>query len=566
MLLELAVSNYAIIDDLAIRFGPGFTALTGETGAGKSIVVGAIGLLLGGRAMVDVVRTGEDEAMVEGRLDVSNRPEVLALLEQGDFMADDELVIRRTVSRSGRGRCTLNGRLAPVSMLKEIGTKLLNIYGQFEYQSLLQVERHLELLDAFGGLQDLRAEVRNCYSRTADLLSRLNALAKQEQERAKREDYLRFVIGEIQKVGLEPDEEQRLKNRKSLIVNSQKIRELSDSGLNLLYDDEGSVHERLSEYIHRLGELSAHEAIFKKVEAGLLQSLYQIEEARDHLLGIAGHLEFDPGELQEIEDRLALLGDLKRKYGRDIPAVLAHLAQCQSELHDLTSTQQRRTALAGEFEKSKARLISEAEQLTKKRQQTALRLSRAMADELATLEMKDARFQTAIEPLAGGGEQFDLEHLTIGPRGADRVEFLLSANPGEEPKPLARIASGGELSRIMLAFKRVLGGLEKVPTLIFDEVDTGIGGQMAEVVGRKLADVALNHQVLVVTHLPQIARWANDHFYLGKKTVKGRTRTEAVNLKGEKRIEEIARMMVGERITETTLAHAREMLADQLSK
>ena len=560
MLLELAVTNYAIIDRLTLDFRPGFTALTGETGAGKSILIGAIDLLLGGRASADLVRTGEEEAVVEARFAVGDEPETRRIVAEGGFGDGDEIVVRRSLSRSGRGRATINGRMAPVSLLREVGTRLLNVYGQHEHQSLLDSARHLDLLDAFGGHADLRAAVERDHGRIAGLRADLARLEREGRERAQREDMLRFQIAEIERAGLRPDEEAELRERRNVLAHARKLREIAAEGEQVLYAEENAVHERLAAVSRRLDEAAAIDRDFDGARQAVHQAALLVEEARTRLREAEARLDFDPRELQEIEDRLALVQDLKRKYGADVAEVLAHLERCRAELLALSHSEERREELAREFAAARARLVDEAAALTQARKKAAERMAAALRKELASLEMRGAVFAAPVEPLSEAGEGLDLEGVVVGPRGADRVEFLLSANVGEEPRPLARIASGGELSRIMLAIKRVLERSERVPTLIFDEVDAGIGGQVAEVVGQKLAKVAADHQVLVVTHLPQIARWADHHLYVGKATRAGRTRTEVRALAGDERVREIARMLAGARITDQALAHAREML------
>ena len=561
MLLELAVNNYAIIDSLNLKCKPGFTAFTGETGAGKSILVGAIALLLGGRASTDLVRTGEEEAVIEARFDLVERPEVRRLLDEGGFAAGDELVVRRIISRTGRGRCSLNGRMAPLSLLREMGTRLLNIYGQHEYQSLLTVDGHLDLLDAFGGCGELRESVRMRYAEF-DRLGRLrDRLEREMRDRAKRENFLDFQIREIEAARLEGGEEKRLRERRKILAHGRRLREVVEEGEQFLYAGEDSAYEGLADYVKRVTDAAAIDPGLASVKEALDQAILHVEEARDRLREAAGRLEFDPREQEEIEDRLAVIQELGRKYGSGIPAILAHLEACKKERSELGSSEERLRELTAQWERAQGRLLEGARVLTEARRAAAGRLSRVLERELSTLEMKRARFVPTVEPLARGGDGLDLGEIAVGPRGADIVEFLLSANPGEEPRPLARIASGGELSRIMLALRRVLERSERVPTLIFDEVDSGIGGQVAEVVGQKLAGVARDHQVFVVTHLPQIARWAGHHYHVGKVTRGARTLTEVRELFGDDRVREVARMLAGDRITEATLAHAEEMLA-----
>lgn len=558
MLKLLRVNNIALIPALEVEFGPGLTLLTGETGAGKSILIDALGLLLGDRASPDLVRSGEERAAVEAVFDL---PDAAGLLEERGLSTDgDEVVIRRELQASGKGRATVNGALVPVNLLRDLAPRLTVIHGQHEPQGLLDPSTHLDLLDHFAGADDGRplAEFFRDLRAAEAALERLRG---DRREAERRREMLEFQATEIERAGLAAGEEESLRVEKARQANAGRLAALSGEAYALLYDDEGAALSRLGQAFRRVEELAAIDSSFQPHLDARASALAPLEDLALRLRDYHEQLEVSPGRLDEIEARLALLERLKKKYGATVEEVLAFGERCRRELDALLSPEEQERALEARRERLAASYLERARGLSKRRRAAALELRKRVQAELAQLAMEKTRFEVAFapeDPEAAGDPSGWTE------RGLERAEFLLSPNPGEELRPLARIASGGELSRIMLGLKSVVRSDVPGLTLVFDEVDAGIGGRVAEVVGRKLKAVAARQQVLCVTHLPQIAAFADRHLAVRKRVERGRTVTLVEPLEGESRIEEVARMLGGETITPTARQHAREMLKQDL--
>ncbi len=561
MLKELNIKNFAIIDQLRVEFTPGLCVFTGETGAGKSIVVDALNLALGERASADLIRSGCQEAVVEAAFELNGQgsKEVAALLtEQGITLNDGEdLIVRRVLSASGKNKAYINGSLANLATLASLGENLADIHGQHEHQSLLSLERQMAMLDSFGGLDDLRSAFNNEYERLRACRGELAALEEGERDRAQREDILRFQKNEIEASQLRPGEDTDLANEQKLLANSEKLAGLSRGVDEALYASDSSVLAGLKKAMTGLREIASIDGkmapLLELCEAGRAQ----IEEAAREVSAYAERVEFDPARLETIGDRLDLIQKLKRKYGGTIEEIIAFGAKAAAELERMERSTEKIERLKKELQAIKTGLTVKARELTKKRSAAAKDLRTKVETELAQLGMKKTAFVVKMtdEP----GDDTD-DNRKLGPRGADRVEYLISPNPGEDPKPLAKIASGGELSRIMLALKTILVEGDRIPTLVFDEVDAGIGGAVAEEVGRKLKRVAGKRQVFCITHLPQIASMAASHYGVAKSVRQDRTSTEVRLLDGKERIDEIARMLGGKTMTEATINHAEEMI------
>jgi DNA repair protein RecN (Recombination protein N) len=555
MLAELNIRNFAIIDELKVAFDGGLNMISGETGAGKSIIVGAVGLLLGDRANADMIRSFEDAAMVEALFDIHGQDGLRSKVREMGFGDGEELVVRRVISRSGKNRIYINGHLASLTSLAAIGESLINICGQHEHQMILSAENHTDILDEFGGLLPLRTAYRDRYDRYRSLQERLCGLQERQIKRAEREDLLRYQIGEIARADVRTGEDVALTEEKKILVNVQKLMDFAHAAYETLYGKGGAV---LAEF---RGVVSAVKEI-RKIDAGLtlteqeMEELYfRIEEGAFALRDYAKHLSFDPVRLEAVEERLELLGRLKRKYGGTLDAVLARQAEAEREMGEISSLEEEIKTLATNIAAERERLMEAAEALSVKRREAAAALKRSVEGEIRTLGMQDARFETVFrDPRSDRGEAI------LNEKGIDTPEFYLSANVGEELKPLRQIASGGELSRIMLALKKVLARTGSVGTIVFDEVDSGIGGATAEIVGQKLREVARHHQVLCITHLPQIACCGDRHYRVVKRVAGERTHTSVSLLSGEERLEEITRMLGGVELTEKTKEHAREML------
>ncbi len=561
MLKELNIRNFAIIDQLRVEFTPGLNVFTGETGAGKSIIVDALNLALGERASSDLIRTGCEEAVVEAsfELDSSDSKALVGILSEQGIEADpgEYLIVRRVLASSGKNKVYINGSLANLATLSAIGSNLADIHGQHEHQSLLSVDRQLEMLDSFGKLQPLRNEVTEAHRRLLDVRRDLAELETGERNRAQREDMLRFQKIEIETAMLKSGEDSALANEQKVLASSEKLASVSAMVDEVLHSADQSVLSGLKRAVTGLKELAAVDSRL----AGLLElcesGRAQVEEVAREVSSYRDRVEFDPERLEQIGDRLDLIQKLKKKYGNTIEEILEFGARAGAELDRMEKSVEEIERLKSQIQAIKFGLTDKVNELTTRRTVSARDLEKKVESELSRLGMKKTVFSVAITQEAGGDT---LNGLKVGPLGADRVEFLISPNPGEEPKPLARIASGGELSRIMLALKTILVEGDSIPTLVFDEVDAGIGGAVAEEVGNKLRRVASRRQVFCITHLAPIASMATSHYGVSKTVKKDRTITEVRLLGPRERIDEIARMLGGKSITDATLKHAEEMI------
>jgi DNA repair protein RecN (Recombination protein N) len=554
MLAELNIRNFAIIDELQVAFDGGLNMISGETGAGKSIIIGAVGLLLGDRANADMIRSFEDAAVVEALFDIRGQDVLRAEVREMGFGDGEELVVRRVISRSGKNRVYINGNLASLTSLAAIGESLINICGQHEHQMILNPENHTDILDEFGGLLPIRMAYREKYGLYRSLQERLRGLQERRKKREEREDFLRFQIGEIVRADLRAGEDDALVEEKRILANVQKLMDYADAAYETLYGKGGSVLVEFRGAVSAVKEIRKIDPGLKLSEQELEELYYRIEEAAFTLRDYAKRLSFDPARLDVVEERLELLGRLKRKYGGTIEAVLGKLAEAEEEIGEISSLEEQTGALIREIALEQERLMEAAGALSTKRRAAAAALKTAVEAEIRTLHMEDAQFEVVFRDLSGEME------AALNDKGMDVPEFYLSANVGEERKPLRAIASGGELSRIMLALKKVLARTGSVGTIVFDEVDSGIGGATAEIVGQKLREVARHHQVLCITHLPQIACCGDRHYRVVKRVAGERTNTSVFLLSGEERLMEITRMLGGVELTEKTKDHAREML------
>jgi DNA repair protein RecN (Recombination protein N) len=551
MLLCLRIRDLAVIERVEIELEPGYTALTGETGAGKSILVDALTLALGGRASSELIRTGAESAEVEALFDLAGAEAAKRLLLDRELLAADEteLVIRRSVSRAGKNRVWINGRLESTARLFELGRALVDIYGQHDYQTLLQPDRHRSLLDGYGGLAAPVEEYRQAYEDWRRLAAEREALNLDEEARREREELLRFRAREIEAAGLEPGEDEELRRERERLRHAGDLKETSRFGMDYLYEADAAVVAGLSRLATRLESAAVHDPRFGGPAERARESVALLEDAAGELGRLDGEIESDPERLRQVEERLEEIRRLQRKYGETVAAVLRSGAEAREELTRLDRREDRLREIEGELQAARAGAERVGLLLREARARTGERLARKVREELAALGMPGARFEVRLAP------------ADLGPAGMETLEFYLSTNPGEEPKPLARIASGGELSRIMLALRALAVGEAEVPTLVFDEVDQGIGGAAAEAVGQRLKRLAAGHQVLCVTHLPQIAALAGHHLRVRKRQETGRTSTEVEPLSGAERVEELSRMLGGKEITAAARAHAAEMLA-----
>jgi DNA repair protein RecN (Recombination protein N) len=555
MLTELSIRNFAIIDEMKVSFADGLNVLTGETGAGKSIIIGAVSLLLGDRASSDMIRSFEDSAVVEALFDVGEKQGLRERLREMGFHDGDELVLKRVVSRSGKNRVYINGQLATLGMLSDLSESLINICGQHEHQVILNAENHIDILDEFGGLLAFRSEYRELYDQYQSLNDKIRNLLTVKKNRGEREDLLRFQQNELDEAGICIGGDATLLEEKKVLNNVRKLMDFAERAHDALYGKTGSILEELRGAIANVREIRKIDQGLKLHEQDVDAVFYQLEEAALTLRDYKKNLSYDPARLEAIEDRLELLGRLKRKYGRTIEDVVKKREEIGEELRTISSVDEEIEQLSQAIELQKSKMLAKAELLSRKRREAAFTLKEAIEEEIHTLRMEKAVFDVVFKnAVAGVGE------VAINSRGIDDVEFYLATNVGETLKPLNRIASGGELSRIMLAMKKVLAKTGSVGTIIFDEVDSGIGGATAEDVGRKLKDVSKHHQILCITHLPQIACFGDRHYRVLKAVSDERTVTSVDVLSREQRLDEIARMLGGAELTRKTREHAREML------
>lgn len=550
MLRELQITNLAIIEKLHVEFAPGLNILTGETGAGKSIIIDAVNLILGGRASSDLIRSGAKEASVEAVFDLAGREALLATLSDAGVECDGELLVRRVVQQGGKNRVFIGGGLATTSVLAELSRNLINIYGQHDAQTLLKTENHLRLLDGFAGSLSLREEFASRFEAYQAAKNELAALEQGEREAERRLDLLTFQSAEIGDAKLHPGEEEELAEERLRLSHSGKLLSVSQQAFETLYGGDAALLGGLRRIIGSLAEAGSLDHALAPVAETLEGAYAQLEDAALTLRDYAASVEAEPGRLEQLDDRLDAINRLQRKYGASIDEILAYQRDVDAELETLGNREQAKGELQERIAVLEGELELLGDKLSKTREKGAAGLKAGMERELSELAMKNALFETSFER-SGEARNY----------GFERCEFLFSPNPGEPPKSLAKIASGGELSRLMLALKQLHPDSE-VPTLIFDEVDTGIGGATSALIGEKLKRVAKSQQVLAITHLPQVAAFADMHLKVEKGVSEGRTATSVEYLDPEARVAEIARMLAGARVTEKTLEHAREMIQE----
>ncbi len=552
MIRELRIRNLAIIEDLRLEFDPALNVMTGETGAGKSIILDALRLILGERSSAEDVRTGEDAAEAEALIDGPFSRQMLALLEESGAPADDDgMVLRREISSSGKSKAVLNGRLAPASQLKQLGDLLVDVHGQHQHQSLLNSSNHLSALDAYANVQNEIKRVGEMYAAWTAVKSSLQKLQGDERALAREKDTLEFQLREIDQAELRCNEEQELSVERNRLRNAEKLRECAARAYLILRDGKEDVPAALD----LIGTAEASIVDLVKLDDAqielneiLVESRFRLQEVAERLRVYADALESDPHRLQQVDDRLDLIHNLKRKYGNSIDEILKVAESNRARLNSLTNRNDEIAKLEQELAARESELMQEAAALSAKRKRSAAIFEKLVEKELSQLQMPRTKFLVEFQP------------SPIGPNGIDRVEFLLAANPGEAPKVLRKVASGGELSRVMLALKSILAEKDAIPTLVFDEIDSGISGATAQVVGDKLRALARTHQVICITHLPQIAVRATRHFAVEKVQVGKRVKTHVRALAAEERIDETARLLGGDASSKTARQHAQELL------
>jgi DNA repair protein RecN (Recombination protein N) len=554
MLTELRISHFALIDQLHLVLPAGFLVLTGETGAGKSLLIDALLLLVGGRASSDSIRFGADEALLEACFTLPESHPLVSQLRQDGFLLSDQqdVFIRRILARSGKNRTYLNGQLAPVQTIQEIGRQLVDIHGQHDQQSLLSPKTQLELLDGYGGLHDLVEAFRKRYEEWKEKQETLEALQQRLQEQATRQDMLQFQYEELSTIHLQIGEEEALSQEYHRLKHSGRIGELSNQSFEALYDGDHSILGQLKDVTNWIQELSQIDARCESWLPLLESSNIALQEVAQHLRDFRSQAECDPERMEVIDRRLAGLQRLKKKYGKTIEELVAFVQSLEQDLALLQQGDEQVAHLQAEVAKSFESLNGLATELSTKRKKVAQQLAKQIQEEFHGLKMGAMHIQVNLVP--------NPDQEVFGPRGRDRLELLLAPNPGEPPMPLGRIASGGELSRIMLALKTVFAGNDHTPVVIFDEIDSGVGGEAGMVMGQRLRQLAQYHQVCCITHLPQIASQAHAQFVVEKVTVDDRTLTKVQKVTGAQRETEIARMLGGGTVTPTIKQAAVEML------
>lgn len=543
MLKQLRIRDFAIIDNLSVDFEPGLNVLTGETGAGKSIIVDALGLTLGERAHAEMIRTGKTETSVEASFDIPAHP----MAERIGVSVQEGIILRRTVASGGKSRAYINDTMVNVQTLLEFGRRLVDIHGQHEHQSLLSAENQMEVLDAYGKLLDDRAELAKLFHDVQALKNRLASLKTDLKDREQRIDLLRFQINEIEAAALRAGETESLQEERTILANISKLNELTDTAHLLLSSGDGSSIEKLSSSLSLVKDISRIDPSAEEVLHMLESAAPLIEDAGISLRRLRDKYDIDPKRLDAVEERLELIRRLERKYGEGIETILRHRENASSELEGLTLSDEKIKELEDQLRAKEKELLEKASNLSRMRKAISGKIGSAVKNILKELGMEKAEFI------------IDIKDAPVTSTGADAIEFLFSANRGEPAKPLVRVASGGELSRIMLALKGILAEVDSIPVLIFDEVDAGIGGRTAESIGIKLKNLGKRHQVLCITHLPQIAAMADNHIMIEKAQRKEGICVKVKELNEKDREEEIARMLGG-KVTDISRRHARELL------
>ena len=557
MLLELHIHNLAIIEDISLNFHNGMTVLTGETGAGKSIIIDAVSLLSGGRGSADFVRHGMNKCTLEGHFTMPQNSDLNQLLKQEAIEIDSKiLVIQREIYQNGRSVCRVNGSIVTIATLKNIGSYLIDIHGQNEHQELMQNENHIYLLDHFGKgkVHSLLNEYQKVYQEYKETLKRYNEWQEKEQETAQKIDILRFQTNEIEEANLMPEEEEELEEEERRLTNFQNITEALTMSYQVLQEGEPSALEMLGIAMDEMKDVADVDQTLEGISETLSNSFYKLQEIASEIYTELDQQEYDENRLNEIASRLNLIQQLKRKYGSSIPEILEYYKQSLEELSLIEGGAHSITELAEQLDQLKEELYFKGKQLSKERREVAKLLEQAIHEQLEALYMDKVIFVVEFKR--------NLEDLSVknaNRMGLDEIEFYISTNPGEPLKPLTRIASGGELSRMMLAMKTIFAQAQGTTSIIFDEIDTGVSGRVAQAIAEKIYSISLYSQVLCITHLPQVAAIANNHLYVRKEILDDRTTTEATILSENDRVEELARMLSGSETTKAAIQAAKEL-------
>ncbi len=563
MLQELYIRNFAIIDDLHISFSDGLTILSGETGAGKSIIINAVNLLLGSRASAKLIRTGSETAELEALFQITNQNKVIEIMQKNNYDPEEGLLIRRIISRSDRHRIYINSRLATIQLLNSITENIASISGQHAHQGLLIEGQHLLILDQFGGLMPLGNKVYKCFHETLPLIQNLNDMKELRDRQAEQIQLLKFQQKEIMDASIVPGEDAKLEQERLRLKNKEVLFQTVNGIIDALYNEHGSVIERLVTAKKDLEKASRIDQELSPKAESMTEATFHLEDIAVDLRTYLEKNQMDENQLEAVEARLDTLARLKRKYGKSLEATLSRLEYIEKELSEIENVSYNITETKKRLSYLNEKLVKLVIKLSNKRKQVAKIFAEKVERELDTLKMSQTKFHVSLRtiPMNDNTDPYlTAEGNAIGETGIDQATFLIAPNVGEPLKSLSNIASGGELSRVVLALKAILAKIEAVEIIVFDEVDAGIGGSVAEIVGKKLYSLARHHQIICITHIPQIAKFGDQHFNISKHVSKGRTITTIKALNEKERVQEIARMLGGEKITKATLNHAQEML------
>ncbi len=567
MLTSLFIKDYALIDELSVEFSHGLVIITGETGAGKSIIIDALSLVLGERASIDVVRTGSEKGIVEAVFNIAGNKKVKVLLQESGIELSDELIVRREISIKGQSRCFVNDSPASLAVLKQVGEMLVDLHGQHEHQSLLRVNTHIDMLDDFAGLDEQVDEFQVAYKKLVELTREVHDMRQREQQLKEKRDLYQFQIQEIDAVGPHAGEEGHLEAELKILENAEKLASATNALYELLYQGERSVRDLLVLARNQLGTLVDIDRQFKEAVTECSSAEAIVSELAKFIQRYNASVEFNTERLEQIRDRLGRLTLLKKKYGGTVESVVAHREKIGSELSLVESFDDTLKKFVGDIDAQRKNCGRLAQQLSVKRRETGKKVDKAIVGELAKLGIPNGQFTTRVEQTAVTDGVSD-EHfakvgntnVSLNAKGCDRVEFLISTNIGEDVKPLARVASGGEVSRVMLALKSVLAKSDRLPVMIFDEIDVGVSGRVAQAVGLSMKSLAASHQVIAITHLPQIAGLADSHYVVFKSEDGTRAKTSIRKLSLDERVREVAKLMSGAEVTEAGLKGARELM------
>ncbi len=565
MLKSLQVKDYALIESIDVEFGKGLNIITGETGAGKSILIDAMGLLLGERASTEVIRKGAEKSIVEGIFEVESNEKVKSLIEGNDIEFFPELIVRREISLKGSNRCFVNDTPVPLSVVKDLGDLLVDLHGQHEHQSLLRTETHIDFLDEFAGTESLLEEYVSSFKNVRELSLQLDDLKSKESSLKEKKDFYAFQIKEIDAVSPAEGEEEQISSELNILENSEKLQGITGSVYEILFDSENSLHDQLMQIKNRIDELLSIDSSFTEIENEFSSVMTQVRDTAEFIRKYNSKIDLDPEHLEQLRERLGAISLLKKKYGGSVESVIAYRNKIGQEFDAAENYANHIQKLEKDIETARESAGIFAEKLSLKRTEAAKKVEKEVVKVLTELGISGSKFKVKIDQESVENNQSDFiiikrKKYRADIKGIDSVEFYISTNPGEDIKPLSRVASGGEISRIMLSLKTILAKNDKLPLLIFDEIDTGVSGRIAQKVGNALKSLASAHQIIAITHLPQIAGTADYHYAVEKGTSDKRVTSSIKRLNQDEKIKEVAKLMSGEKITEASLKGARELM------